>query len=233
MANSLLGMLHQRLSGRWAERERETGRPMGVQNVAALAALEFLKPPDPLMPTQNPQLQEMGITHEISPQALEGFAFGGMAGKPKKIKKILKQQEEMYTGAQKVAGAYGKKDPESVSMVMDELVLAADDMVTSSRYHDELMKLGYSFDDALAMENYRWHKNPRPDLKKSMDEMRKAGHSELEVEGFITQEQYDELTRLRTRGQELVEKLPMLKQYMDDPDKFFSFIKEFMKAIKE
>ena len=68
--DSLLGMLSNYLGGQWSARAEETGRPMGVQNLAALAALDFLKPP--------PVLDESGAPN---PEALERFALGGMAKK--------------------------------------------------------------------------------------------------------------------------------------------------------
>ena len=65
--DSLLGMLSNYLEGQWSAREEETGRPMGVQNLAALSALEFLKPP--------PMLDESG---NINPEALEMIVMGSI-----------------------------------------------------------------------------------------------------------------------------------------------------------
>ena len=65
--DSLLGMLSNYLEGQWSARAEETGRPMGVQNLAALSALEFLKPP--------PMLDESG---NINPEALEMIVMGSI-----------------------------------------------------------------------------------------------------------------------------------------------------------
>tara|TARA_R110002020_G_scaffold457092_3_gene673869 strand:+ start:3275 stop:3892 length:618 start_codon:yes stop_codon:yes gene_type:complete len=84
--DSFLGMLLELLKGRWTEREEQTGQSMGIQNVAALSALEFLKPPQATVPTKNPNLLQMGLKEEINPASLEMIAMGTM-GKPKGISK--------------------------------------------------------------------------------------------------------------------------------------------------
>jgi len=83
-SDSFLGMLLELLKGRWTEREEQTGQPMGIQNVAALSALEFLKPPQKMVPTKNPKLLKMGLKEEMNPAYLEMIAMGTM-GKPKGV----------------------------------------------------------------------------------------------------------------------------------------------------
>jgi len=83
-SDSFLGMLLELLKGRWTEREEQTGQPMGIQNVAALSALEFLKPPQKMVPTKNPKLSKMGLKEEMNPAYLEMIAMGTM-GKPKGV----------------------------------------------------------------------------------------------------------------------------------------------------
>ena len=86
-SDSFLGMLLELLKGRWTEREEQTGQPMGIQNVAALSALEFLKPPQKMVPTKNPKLLKMGLKEEMNPAYLEMIAMGTM-GKPKGVGKL-------------------------------------------------------------------------------------------------------------------------------------------------
>ena len=83
-SDSFLGMLIELLKGRWTEREEQTGQSMGIQNVAALSALEFLKPPQKMVPTKNPKLLKMGLKEEMNPAYLEMIAMGTM-GKPKGV----------------------------------------------------------------------------------------------------------------------------------------------------
>ena len=79
-ADSPLGMLSNYLRTQWSERERETGRPMGIQNVAALTALEFLKPP--------PVFDESG---NITPEALEMMVMGSLGQRAPESIRAAKQ----------------------------------------------------------------------------------------------------------------------------------------------
>jgi len=90
MANgntSIVGWLSDYFRQQWTEREEETGRPMGVQNIAALKAMEFLTPP--------PMTDESG---NISPEALQWIALGtmgkgGKGGRPEWWKKAVQEKK--------------------------------------------------------------------------------------------------------------------------------------------
>ena len=101
-SDSFLGMLLELLKGRWTEREEQTGQPMGIQNVAALSALEFLKPPQKMVPTKNPKLLKMGLKEEMNPEYLQMVAMGAMS--PSKMEKLAKLGGKFYHGgAEKIA----------------------------------------------------------------------------------------------------------------------------------
>ena len=100
-SDSFLGMLIELLKGRWTEREEQTGQPMGIQNVAALSTLEFLKPPQKMVPTKNPKLLKMGLKEEMNPEYLQMVAMGPLSS-ASKVDKLAK-------GALKAAKKSGEK----------------------------------------------------------------------------------------------------------------------------
>jgi len=100
-SDSFLGMLLELLKGRWTEREEQTGQSMGIQNVAALSALEFLKPPQKMVPTKNPKLLKMGLKEEMNPEYLQMVAMGPLSS-ASKVDKLAK-------GALKAAKKSGEK----------------------------------------------------------------------------------------------------------------------------
>ena len=100
-SDSFLGMLLELLKGRWTEREEQTGQPMGIQNVAALSALELLKPPQKMVPTKNPKLLKMGLKEEMNPEYLQMVAMGPISS-ASKVDKLAK-------GALKAAKKSGEK----------------------------------------------------------------------------------------------------------------------------
>jgi hypothetical protein len=100
-SDSFLGMLLELLKGRWTEREEQTGQPMGIQNVAALSTLEFLKPPQKMVPTKNPKLLKMGLKEEMNPEYLQMVAMGPLSS-ASKVDKLAK-------GALKAAKKSGEK----------------------------------------------------------------------------------------------------------------------------
>ena len=101
-SDSFLGVLLELLKGRWTEREEQTGQPMGIQNVAALSTLEFLKPPQKMVPTKNPKLLKMGLKEEMNPEYLQMVAMGAMS--PSKMEKLAKLGGKFYHGgAEKIA----------------------------------------------------------------------------------------------------------------------------------
>ena len=130
-SDSFLGMLLELLKGRWTEREEQTGQSMGIQNVAALSALEFLKPPQKMVPTKNPKLLKMGLKEEMNPAYLEMIAMGTM-GKPKGVGKLkttktkfskgLEAEIDSYTDViSERWTAYGEK-PYSKKEILQELM---------------------------------------------------------------------------------------------------------------
>jgi len=95
-ADSPLGMLSDYLRTQWSERERETGRPMGIQNVAALSTLEFLKPP--------PVFDESG---NITPEALEMMVMGSLGQRaPGKQPEFIREAKQSLD---KLRSAYAHK----------------------------------------------------------------------------------------------------------------------------
>jgi hypothetical protein len=104
---------------------------MGIQNVAALSALEFLKPPQKMVPTKNPKLLKMGLKEEMNPAYLEMIAMGTM-GKPKGVGKLkttktkfskgLEAEIDSYTDViSERWTAYGEK-PYSKKEILQELM---------------------------------------------------------------------------------------------------------------